>query len=673
MGFWKWMARAFDADCKGCNYKPVEIPVDETPWYTLAKTQIGQKEIYGDKDNPKIIEYLMTTSYREPVMHDEIPWCFSEDVEILTDKGWKLFKNLKTEMVAQVSPVTHKISFVKPIKKIKKQYQGPGYHIKARNLDVICDNSHEWYGQFSNWKRKDGSVLFEKRTLDKMGDNFGIPAAETGIKENENYSKEYLEFLAAFISDGSFRYSSDKSKPWRVCFQVSKERKINELKLFGPEIVRVAPKAYGISTTPLTDFEFKVPKDYDKIFDDYKVPSWDFIFSLSKKQIDVFLNSYLIFDGSIKGASNIIYSSNVELNERLITLITLAGYHCYVTKNKSPFSGKDCYVLRWCKHKKTKTIKKQDIEEIQLNETLYCVQVPTGLILCRDKNKIPFITGNCAAFITWCLKYSNYAIPKERQALAATYSNYGTKLDKPKQGCIVTIKKEGADHISHVTFFDRIEGEYAVCLGGNQSNEVKYSKYLLKECHDFRWPVKKQPDTVLMGSLEWYKINYNKCTLRTEQEFKDRIAYSINKIKLNEQRYKDIAATLGYPWQLIASIHGLEAGFDFDRCFNNGEKIIGTGQKTTLVPKDRGPFNTWEESVIDSLGKSETTNWDIPTMLRYAESYNGHGYIRKGVMSPYLWACTNLYSKGKYVADGVYDSEAISKQVGVVAILKSLT
>jgi lysozyme len=126
----------------------------------------------------------------------------------------------------------------------------------------------------------------------------------------------------------------------------------------------------------------------------------------------------------------------------------------------------------------------------------------------------------CAALVFWCLKYSNCETPKELQAWARTYATVGTKIDKPQLGCIVTIQKTGEDHISHVTFFDHIEGEYAVCLGGNQSNEVKYSKYLLKECHDFRWPVKLQttqpkptPATQLKGidvshwqpTVDWHK------------------------------------------------------------------------------------------------------------------------------------------------------------------------
>ena len=48
------------------------------------------------------------------------------------------------------------------------------------------------------------------------------------------------------------------------------------------------------------------------------------------------------------------------------------------------------------------------------------------------------------------------------------------------------------------------------------------------------------------------------------------------------------------------------------------------------------------------------------------------GYKKKGVPNPYLWSFTTEYIKGKYVADGRYDPNAVSKQPGVAAIMKDL-
>jgi lysozyme family protein len=48
------------------------------------------------------------------------------------------------------------------------------------------------------------------------------------------------------------------------------------------------------------------------------------------------------------------------------------------------------------------------------------------------------------------------------------------------------------------------------------------------------------------------------------------------------------------------------------------------------------------------------------------------GYRRRGVPSPYLWSFSNLYTKGKFVADGHFDANAVSAQCGAAVMLKAL-
>jgi lysozyme family protein len=60
-------------------------------------------------------------------------------------------------------------------------------------------------------------------------------------------------------------------------------------------------------------------------------------------------------------------------------------------------------------------------------------------------------------------------------------------------------------------------------------------------------------------------------------------------------------------------------------------------------------------------------------VLYVLEGYNGFGYRSKGIRSPYLWSFSNLYEKGKYVADHQFDPNAVSKQVGSAVLLKLLS
>lgn len=149
------------------------------------------------------------------------------------------------------------------------------------------------------------------------------------------------------------------------------------------------------------------------------------------------------------------------------------------------------------------------------------------------------------------------------------------------------------------------------------------------------------------------------------------------KIKAAKSRYEAVAAKTGVPWDVIAVIHYRESSGSFAGVLHNGQKIIGKGTKTTIVPKGRGPFSTWEDAAVDALMKchpylGKNTDWSLGTTLDKLEAYNGLGYRKKGLPSPYLWAGTDQYTSGKYVADGKFSASTVDSQLGVAALLIAL-
>lgn len=150
-----------------------------------------------------------------------------------------------------------------------------------------------------------------------------------------------------------------------------------------------------------------------------------------------------------------------------------------------------------------------------------------------------------------------------------------------------------------------------------------------------------------------------------------------DRLLFHKPRYEAVSKALkekGYdiPWEFIAVAHNRESNGNFDTYLGNGQPL---NKKTTIVPKGRGPFNTWEEGAIDALLNAppyaaKNKDWTIGGTLAKLEEYNGLGYAAKGIPSPYLWAGTDQYSKGKYVADGVYDPNHVDTQLGCAGLLK---
>ena len=144
-------------------------------------------------------------------------------------------------------------------------------------------------------------------------------------------------------------------------------------------------------------------------------------------------------------------------------------------------------------------------------------------------------------------------------------------------------------------------------------------------------------------------------------------------------RYTAVADAVGCPWYLVGALHCLEASLRFDRHLHNGDPLTA---RTVRVPAGRpghgNPPFSWENSASDALalkGFHEWTDWSVAGLLFKLEQYNGWGYRRHhpDVLSPYLWSFTTHYSKGKYVADGRFDPNVVSKQCGAAALLRRIS
>lgn len=142
----------------------------------------------------------------------------------------------------------------------------------------------------------------------------------------------------------------------------------------------------------------------------------------------------------------------------------------------------------------------------------------------------------------------------------------------------------------------------------------------------------------------------------------------------SKSRYKNVEAQTGVPWYVIAVIHERESSQNWNSSLAQGDPW---NRVSVHVPRGRGPFKSWEDAAVDALKNchpylARTKDWSLPNMLAKLEAYNGLGYAARGVVSPYMWAGTDQYVSGKYVADGKYDPGHVDNQPGCVGMLKAL-
>lgn len=160
-------------------------------------------------------------------------------------------------------------------------------------------------------------------------------------------------------------------------------------------------------------------------------------------------------------------------------------------------------------------------------------------------------------------------------------------------------------------------------------------------------------------------------------------ASTVTRVLAAKNRYVQIERRTGVHWVFVACAHLRESNLNFSRQLAQGDPI---SQVSTHVPKGRGPFASFEDSAVDALVScapyaSRNKDWSIEGTLTLMEQYNGLGYFNGPVAnkvrypsqpSPYVWAGTDQYRKGKYVADGVYDPNVVDKQLGVAGLIRCL-
>lgn len=171
-----------------------------------------------------------------------------------------------------------------------------------------------------------------------------------------------------------------------------------------------------------------------------------------------------------------------------------------------------------------------------------------------------------------------------------------------------------------------------------------------------------------------YVARWAACEVRADKiAAADRI---VDRIMAIRDRYATVIEQTGVPWWFLGAVHSLESDLSFSRHIHNGDPLTG---RTYSGPEGRPPTGeppfTWNESALDSMqyqGLTRWTDWSVAGALYQLERYNGMGYRRIGIPSPYLWSFTNQYTRGKYVSDGVYDPNAVSQQCGGAAIWKRM-
>ena len=173
-------------------------------------------------------------------------------------------------------------------------------------------------------------------------------------------------------------------------------------------------------------------------------------------------------------------------------------------------------------------------------------------------------------------------------------------------------------------------------------------------------------------SLERLRPEYERLWAQMTVLKTQAVAAQARKVIASKARYLEVERRTGVPWFVVGCLHMRESSGNFNTYLGNGQPL---NRVTTIVPKGRGPWKSFEDGAEDALAidrLDQVKTWNAARVAYAMEAFNGFGYRSpsRNIPSPYLWGGTNIQKPGKFVRDGVYDSKVMDPQIGGMAVLK---
>ena len=382
--YWVHSEVEFTADVQDykSNLTDVEREALKRSLLGIAQIEVAVKTFWGDlyKLFPKPEFNNLGMSFGESE-------CFDKYTEILTNNGFKRFEDLTEEdKVAQYNMEDKSISFVKPLRHIKRHYKGEMHYYYTSYVDLMVTPNHEVVA------KRDGSKKFRKvKSCDlEYKENNVLPVS--GYKDGDKefttldrllvatYSVGYLSIGREFL--GLYVPSSEIS----FVFNFEEKEKIKRIEGLLKELNIIYKKSNGDCNKVIIHEAYL--GDIDLIS---KIKNLSYINfeNVSKGWIDEFFNELEYWNRDADGL--FIHKHNNEKSIDTISILcTLSGR---VYQKSETLHNK--YGNYWCIMINEKDeYRYSQKEEVEYDNFVYCVEVPTGCVVVRRNGK-SYISGNC--------------------------------------------------------------------------------------------------------------------------------------------------------------------------------------------------------------------------------------------------------------------------------------
>jgi len=325
------------------------------------------------------------------------PWafCFSEDTEVLTSKGWKKYDEIyEDELIATFNLETNKIEFNKLIEKVKfEKYVNNALYIKTKQLDFILSDNHDMLvtnRYINKWNKVPLGELVHKEAKTLV----------SGTAELKNFglSKDFAWLLGFIMAEGSMPEDDGRRRIF-IYQGVKNERIIQKvrnalynLKFSFHEYLSDGKDIGKYKSDKCIQFQLhsEAVDPILKYFKNYKPKVLiDDLLYCSQEEFESILEGIVDGDGRVEkcNSSFQIKTAYREVADYIQTMCIFHNYRCII-------SDWSHGVLQLTISKKNFAyISDESITKLDSKPTLWCVRVKNGTVIIR-RNGRHCIVGN---------------------------------------------------------------------------------------------------------------------------------------------------------------------------------------------------------------------------------------------------------------------------------------
>jgi hypothetical protein len=492
--------------------------------------------------------------------------CYDDQTEVLTENGWKLFKDLnKTERVMTFNKDTQTYELHKPIRYIDNEYSGDMYRIKSRSMDLLVTPKHKFLVKSDKgfWRFKEAEYIY------KHPQGYGIPSLGNWVgKDNESFSKDDCAILGMYLSEGwlsntrniNFAQTAGLKggkSGWKGDVRKDFIEILNRRKNVVPhKWIKKQNESYYISKSDLfvsfldEKWFLFLKKEVGDNSINKRIPTW--VKNLSKEKLEVLLDWLVKGDGYKRG-NTICYSTT---SKQLADDVQEIGLRCGYSKvnisvckrsEKNP-KHNDLYNVNLGSRnnkftKFTDGRSKNFVEKTKYLGRIYCVEVKNNTVVVRRNGKVVISGNSIFGKIRYMIDHlPPWILPPSYQPkiTRGTPTDMGLKLINPDMGTAIigssTNSNAGRSRRYRTTFIDE-------CFSIERFNEVYRSLQSVSRLKLFVSTVK--PGRQFEQFMKMCKANDAYISLTWKQHpFKDQEWYEeqIKKAEFDPEVMKEIEA-----------------------------------------------------------------------------------------------------------------------------------